>query len=278
MSHSRPAEFQLEIGNRRWLVAPEPAFDLSIPLTFDGMQPTFFGAPAASSSPLTAGTFVGDIRRGGSCNCSSYALTPHCSGTHTECVGHITAERVSVRDLALAPLYAAALLSVTPADPSGTHERSDPPPQPGDRLVTRAALIGASQGYDLNACNALVVRTLPNTQDKPYRNYDDAAAPYLSIEAIQWIVQLGIDHLIVDLPSIDRGSDEGRLTAHRHFWGIPAGDTRLAAAKRPHATVTELAYVSDAVADGYYVLSLQVAPFAADAAPSRPILYRRTLA
>jgi hypothetical protein len=33
-----------------------------------------------------------------------------------------------------------------------------------------------------------------------------------------------------------------------------------------------LAFIDDAIADGHYLLNLQVAPFVADAAPSRPIL------
>ena len=38
-------------------------------------------------------------------------------------------------------------------------------------------------------------------------------------------------------------------------------------------TITELAFVADAAADGPYLLDLQVAPFDMDAAPSRPLLF-----
>jgi arylformamidase len=49
--------------------------------------------------------------------------------------------------------------------------------------------------------------------------------------------------------------------------------TELAAAKRSEATITELAFVPDAVADGAYLLELQVPALAGDAVPSRPLLY-----
>jgi hypothetical protein len=78
----------------------------------------------------------------------------------------------------------------------------------------------------------------------------------------------------VDLPSIDRAHDEGRLTAHRIFFGLPPGSTALAQATRPHATVTELAYIPDAAPDGPYLLELQVPALGGDAVPSRPLLYR----
>ena len=83
-------------------------------------------------------------------------------------------------------------------------------------------------------------------------------------------------HLVVDLPSIDRAQDEGRLTAHRIFFGLPPAVTQLAAATRATATVTELAYIPESVADGPYLLELQVPALGGDAVPSRPLLYRLT--
>lgn len=279
MAHSPSPSLSVIIGTRPWLIHFEPAHDLSIPLAFGEPQPKFFGAPAATATPLAAGAFIGDVRRGGSCNCASYALTPHCGGTHTECVGHITTERVSVRDVARAPLYPAVLASVTPVAASVTDERSDPAPQAGDHLVTRSELVRATRDFDFAGCQALVVRTLPNPTDKRHRDYDAGhPAPYFTIAAMEWLLQLGIEHLIVDLPSIDRASDQGLLTAHRLFWGVPPGETSIAAARRSHATITELAYIDDSATDGHYMLSLQIAPFVADAAPSRPILYRRIAA
>jgi hypothetical protein len=40
------------------------------------------------------------------------------------------------------------------------------------------------------------------------------------------------------------------------------------------STITELIYVPNAVEDGRYLLNLQIAPFAADASPSRPLLFK----
>ena len=89
-------------------------------------------------------------------------------------------------------------------------------------------------------------------------------------------MQTLVDHLLVDLPSVDRMQDNGLLLAHRAFWGMPQGSAALSQATHPHATITELIYVPDNVADGNYLLNLQVAPLDADAAPSRPLLYPLT--
>jgi arylformamidase len=118
-----------------------------------------------------------------------------------------------------------------------------------------------------------VVRTLPNPPAKRHRDYSGQNAPYLSRPAAQLLVERGIEHLVIDLPSIDREHDEGRLTAHRIFFGIPPGATQLKSVARAQATVTELAYVPDCVRDGPYLLELQVPALSGDAVPSRPLLY-----
>jgi arylformamidase len=266
--------FIVEIGEKRWIADVAYAVDLSIPMQFDGAQPSFFGAAAATANTVAAGSFVGDVRRGGSCNCSSYSLTPHCNGTHTECVGHVTADPVAIRDISIEHVSPALLITVTPERADATREESDPAPQTGDLLITRKAL-QSSAGSQLEAGHrALVIRTSPNDSGKRHRNYDTGPVPpYFSAQAMRWIVEQDIRHLVVDLPSLDRSADAGRLTAHRIFWGLPRGATDSAAATRRYGTVTEMAYIDDSIPDGKYLLNLQVAPFVSDAAPSRPILY-----
>jgi hypothetical protein len=90
---------------------------------------------------------------------------------------------------------------------------------------------------------------------------------------MHWVVERGVTSLVVDLPSLDRADDGGTLAAHRVFWGLPVGALDARQARRGRALVTELAYVPDHVPDGLYLLDLQVPAFAADAAPSRPVLY-----
>ena len=120
---------------------------------------------------------------------------------------------------------------------------------------------------------AIVIRTLPNDTDKQRRDYTNTTPPYLSREAAEFLVARGIEHLVVDLPSIDRSHDEGHLTAHRVFFGLARGARSLALAGRPRSTVTELASIPTAVADGPYLLEIQVPAIGGDAVPSRPLLY-----
>jgi len=267
---------RVSIAGRDYGVDLAQPIDLAVALDFAGPQPRYFGAPRASSRPFeTPGFgFKGSVGRGSSCNCEVITLIPHCNGTHTECVGHLTRERLDAWRVTPAAPLPALLVSVTPAQAGD--ESTEPPPQSGDRLITRRAL---ERGWPVRpglAPQALIVRTLPNTADKRTRDYTGQTPPFLSRPAAELLVSHGILHLIIDLPSIDRAHDEGRLTAHRIFFGLPPGSVELAAAARATATITELAFVPDSVPDGIYLLELRVPALSGDAVPCRPLLYALT--
>jgi len=255
---------------------------LAIALDFSDRQPRHFGAPPATSRPFAVPGFSGSVEHGASCNCQTLTLIPHCNGTHTECVGHLTREPLDAHRVAPLGFIPAVLVTIEPAKASSSGEVTDPTPHPDDQLITRQALEKSWLAATAASRNtrahfeprALVIRTLPNRPDKQHRDYSDSTPPYLSREAAELLIERGIEHLVVDLPSIDRAHDEGRLTAHRIFFGLPPGSTALAQATRPRATVTELAYIPDTATDGPYVLELQVPALGGDAVPSRPLLFR----
>jgi arylformamidase len=264
---------QLQVGDQEVRIDLSHPFDLSVELDFQGPQTRHFGAPRAGSQAYSVPGFPGSVARGASCNCESITLIPHCNGTHTECVGHLTLEPLHAQRVVPRGLLPALLISVDPTPADQTPESSDPAPQEGDRVVTRRAL-QAAWPFDLPFNPwALVIRTLPNEPAKRTRDYTDITPPYLTREAAQYLVERGIEHLVVDLPSIDRAHDEGRLTAHRLFFGLSAGETALARAARPKCTITELAYIADEAIDGPHLLQIQVPAINGDAVPSRPLLY-----
>lgn len=239
------------------------AVSLALPLDFSGRHPQHFGAPAAHSEPLQVGSFEGAVAHGASCNCRRITLVPHCHGTHTESVSHLTLEQRPLHALLpLAPLPA-LLLDVQPLSAPAQTEDSLPVPRPGDRLITRAALRAAWKPHGDVAARVLVVRT--------GTSWHDEAPPYLTRQCAEELVARGIEHLIIDLPSVDRLQDEGRLTAHRVFFGLPAGSTRLADAARPAATITELAGIPATLPSGPGAVQIQIPDWTGDAVPSRPL-------
>jgi arylformamidase len=250
--------------------------NIAIPVHFEGPRLCVFGVPPARRQPFATAGFIGDVCQGGSCNCDIYTFSPHTSGTHTECVGHISSVPIAVHDILQVSLIPVTLITVTPQPALATDETYDPALGTEDRLITRAALERSLRNASAAFLEGVVIRTAPNGPVKLTQNYDKVRPAFFSIEGIRYLVGLGVKHLLTDIPSIDRLDDEGRLTNHHIFWEVPPGhhpgDTDPPSLK----TITELIYADDDIADGIYLLNLQVAPFMADASPSRPILYELT--
>lgn len=266
---------RLEFAGRSFIADPDDGLDIAIALDFSGAQPNHFGAEPAASHAMRSGDFIGDVRAGGSCNASVLRLNPHCNGTHTECFGHVTGARHHVLSAAPPLLLPAALVSVEPEVASNCGETSVPPPKKGDSLITAEALARAWGKLAGGEYPALVVRTLPNDSDKKSRKYTASNShPYFSLAAVAMLVECGVQHLLVDTPSIDRFDDDGKLSGHRLFWGLEPGAVEAGPATRRQATITEMIYVDSSYQDGVYLLNLQLPPFLSDAAPSRPVLFR----
>jgi arylformamidase len=262
----------IHIGPRVFRIDSSKYFDLSSPINFGGEGLSAFGLPPAGTQAVENAWFVGDTRRGGSCNVKEYRFIPHCHGTHTECVGHIVDQDVSVTEILTDAWIPATLISVEPEQGADCPESYIPDKADDDWLITRRALLERLKRLDDEDFHqALVIRTLPRSPAKRARRY--VTAPYFSNEAMAEIARRGVKHLLVDMPSVDRMEDEGRLSNHRLFWKLPPESRDLSRCEAPFRTITELVFAADDIRDGYYLLDLQIAPFRGDASPSRPLLF-----
>jgi len=240
--------------NRTYTFDPLAPLDISIPLSPELPQAECFWAEPVVFDTIRVGNFVGSVAEGGSTNYKRVHLTPHGNGTHTECYGHISADaNATIHNCLQRFLFVARLITVTPQQQEN-----------GDEVVMLKDVEKQTQG---SKSEALILRTLPNTPDKRNRHYSGTNPPYLDHRIGQWLAAQQIEHLLLDLPSVDRELDEGRLRCHHAFWQYPH-------ATRCGATITELIYVPDHIPDGLYLLNLQIASLQLDASPSKPVLYR----
>lgn len=270
----------LQIGGRTFAADADRAVSLARLLDFES-QDAEFGAPPPNRRPLQLGRFVGDTQQGGGCNVDQLSLIPHCHGTHTETVGHIVDQQVPIAEAQLPVWMICALLTVTPQASAETDEDYQPPPRAGDVLMTAAGLKNAYEALAANSAEdcheafvsqpvkALIVRC-PSSARSPQPSL--VIPPYFSTAAIRWCNQLGVHHLLVDSPSIDRLEDDGQLTNHHAYWNVPAGTHTLSPDSWTDKSITESIAVDPQVADGIYLLNLQVPAFCSDAAPSRPVI------
>lgn len=235
---------------------PAVPLDLSLPLAPGPAQVNCFWAEPLNIETIRVGTFVGSVAEGGSTNYKRVSLTPHGNGTHTECYGHIAPEAPEATLPACLTrfLFVARLISV----PLTRLENGDD--------VVALTDFAAAFGDGVEQPEAVILRTLPNDDAKRTRQYSGTNPPYPEPGIGAWLAQRGVRHWLLDLPSVDRELDEGRLENHHQFWQYPA-------ALRRDATITELIFVPDAVLDGLYLLNLQVTSLVSDASPSKPVVY-----
>jgi hypothetical protein len=151
----------VEIAGRQLQIDLDAGQSIAIPLDPHGEQPSFFTDEPASAVPLKSGEFTGQVASGASCNAEYLRFAPHCHGTHTECIGHILEGGGRVQEM-IYPGPVLALLVSLALEPGGTIERSH----------LEALLLPAIQ----NGCEAIVIRTLPNTDTNKSRNYNHQPA------------------------------------------------------------------------------------------------------
>ncbi|SHJ88870.1 cyclase family protein [Pseudozobellia thermophila] len=242
----------IELDKKKYTIDLAKPLDISIPLRGNAQNVNAWYLGHPKIEPHRDGDFVGRVAEGGSTNFNDIWFNPHAHGTHTECVGHITEEFHSVNQNLDRYFFRAELVTVVP------ELRED------DWVVSRHVLDHAMQSA---AIEALIIRTAPNGRDKLSKHYSHTNPPYVLPEAVELLLEKGVRHLLVDLPSIDKEKDGGALSAHKTFWDF---NGQL----RKNATITEFVYVPDGIEDGFYFLNLQVAAFENDASPSRPVLYK----
>jgi len=226
-------------------------------------QPNAFWAQPFRAEPVRMGDFVGATALGGVVNFFDWWLNPHGNGTHTECVGHISKERIVLSDCLTHFAFFADVVTVAPRDLPA------PAPFSGrDAVVTLDDVQAAVKSLSTVEAPALalVLRTAPEAERRN-RHWTGTNAPYVEAAACAWLADQGYEHLLLDLPSVDREADQGALAAHHAWWRYPHA-TRL------QTTITEMIVVPDALPDGRYWLHMQVPQVAMDAAPSNPVLYK----
>ncbi|GIZ07282.1 cyclase family protein [Flavobacterium sp. UMI-01] len=232
--------------------------DISIPLTNTDANPIAWYLDKPKIEPVVIGDWVGKVSEGkSSTNFNNIQFNPHAHGTHTECLGHITRDFYSVNQSLKTFFFWAELISVEPES------------LVGDLVITKNQIEKALAN---KTPEALVIHTLPNLDSKKHTNYSHTNPPYLTEEAAVFIRESGIKHLLIDLPSVDKENDEGKLLAHKAFWNVK-DIHHLNADARLDCTITEMIFVPNEIQDGSYLLNLQIASFENDASPSKPVLY-----
>lgn len=229
--------------------------DLSLPLHEGADQVRAWGVGPVKMEPeqVDGKPFV--VKEGAPVNFRNISFNPHGHGTHTETVGHLSPEIHPVGETFKRYFFVAQIVSLLPETRRAPDNRTD-------MVITLEQLRSA---VNERPPEALILRILPHSE-KRGRDWTGTNATYLQSTACAWLRSIGIKHLLLDQPSVDREEDGGVLAAHHAFWDYP-NTIDL------ERTITEMLNIPQEVRDGDYLLEMQLPHLMNDAAPSRPVVY-----
>ena len=227
----------------------------SFPMQSGDNNPSAFHLPMPNFSPFTVGDFIGSTVLGGPVNCSILTIAPHGNGTHTECVGHISKQPYYIAHTLQSFHFLGLLLTLSPIKNTN-----------GDLIITKQMIQNAMENHIIP--EALLIRTFRKVRDNIVWSGNNP--PYFTADAMEYIAQMGIQHFLTDLPSVDPEIDNGELAAHHAFWQYPQNT-------RTESTITEMLDLNNDIHDGLYLVSIHIAPLLTDASPSTIVLYELSL-
>lgn len=242
----------IEYKNNTYQIDLSKPLNIAMPLKADDTNPTAWYVSPPEFTPVMEHGFVGDVNLGGAVNFRNIFFNPHGHGTHTECVGHISKEFYTINQCLKQFFCLAKLVTILPE-------------KQGDNQVITLQQIQSVWNNSL--ADAVVIRTLPNLPSKLEMQYSNTNPAFIHHEAVSFLIENGVKHILIDTPSVDKEEDGGALLSHHIFWQYPENPNL-------ERTITELIFVDDYITDGEYFLNLQIAPFENDASPSKPILYK----
>jgi len=243
---------EIQYNNNTYTLDLSKPLDISIPLRANKDNVTAWYVDSPKIEPVIGDGFVGEVAQGGSVNFKNISFNPHGHGTHTECVGHISKEFYSINQCLTQFFFLAKVVSINPEIING------------DSVITLEQI---KTVWTTNDATAIVIRTIPNSSSKLNKHYSNTNPAYIHHNAVKYLIDNGVEHLLIDTPSVDKEVDGGKLLAHREFWEYPKNTQK-------QRTITELIFVNDSIKDGNYLLNIQIASFENDASPSKPILYK----
>lgn len=242
----------IEYRNQTFKIDLAQPIDISMSLRGTKENVTAWYVNPPEFTPVMENGFIGDVNLGGAVNFRNIFFNPHGHGTHTECLGHISKEPYTINQCLKQFFFYAKLITINPYNVNG------------DSVITLEQI---KKVWTNNEADAIIIRTLPNSEQKLTKQYSNTNPTFIHHEAMQYLVDNGVQHFLIDTPSVDKEQDEGKLLAHHVFWNYPENP-------QLNKTISELIYVENNIIDDYYILQFQIASFENDASPSKPILYK----
>ena len=182
-------KIEINYNNRTFTTSLNEPIDISIPLKNGDGNPNCFWAEPVVFETIRDGDFIGSVAEGGSVNYKKVIITPHGNGTHTECYGHISSDIEGVMTNSMSIFHFIAQLISLPLTVKPN----------GDAYISFETFFEILNEKD-QLPEAIVIRTLPNTDNKLNKRYSGNNPPYLDPKITEYLCKKNVNHLLIDLP------------------------------------------------------------------------------
>ena len=258
-------KINIEYNDNIYEIDSDEGVDISIPVEFNkDKNPKFYDTSNPRKDYYKFSGIEYNVDWGAGCSVPLVTMNIHCSGTHTETANHVIKNAPVISDITNLNFIPSQLISVTPE--SNSNEKYHANINENDKMITKSQLVKSLDSMD-EFLDSVIVRTIPNDEEKKSRNYNSNYHPFLSNDALHFLKNKGIKHFVIDTPSIDKFDDDGKLENHKMFFSNEDGSINK-------NTITELVFIPDHCLDGKYLLFIGAPNFKLDAAPSKPIIYK----
>lgn len=241
-------EITVERNGQPYRIDLSHAIDCSSTFGDTAREPSAWYVKPVSISPVRIDDWLGSVEAGSSVNFYEVQLNPHGNGTHTECYGHIDKGHQKLND------------HLRESHGWIHFQRLPIRSENGDRLLKLEDLIEPAEGFPEFVGIEAAGLPFPG-------HFSNTNPPFIEAALCKRLAELGVKHLLTNLPSVDKEEDGGALAAHRAFWQYPHNTRR-------EATITEFTNFPSNLEEGFYFINLQTAPIHNDAVPSRPLLFK----
>ena len=193
---------EIKYNSKKYQIDFSKPIDISIAIDTSKQNINAWYIDAPKIFPVASEDWVGSVAEGADVNFNTIEFNPHSHITHTECVGHITKKVHSVNKNLQQFFFLAEVITIAPQQLNG------------DFIISKKQLQFALGNKKRDA---IVIRTLPNLDDKKEMLYSNTNPTYMLEEAAVYLREKGVKHLLIDLPSVDKEKDEGCLLSHNAF-------------------------------------------------------------
>ena len=156
-------------NNKDYKIDTKNSFDISIPYDFNGEQPNFYNVDKGQLKHLQSGETIYSVEKGAGCNVSEISLNIHCSGTHTECAGHLLENPGDIGVILKDIIIPAVLITVKSTSFGESGESYHCEVEYDEQIISKKSIQNKFDTWKEYQPTALIMRTSPNPYKKKYK-------------------------------------------------------------------------------------------------------------